>query len=95
MEKKVAKLFIHNNKQAVLLPAEYRFEGKEVFIHKDPETDNIILARKHETWASFFAELEKIPAEIPADFLTHEDRQQGFHDRDPFAGWRDDETLYA
>ncbi|MBK5203979.1 MAG: AbrB/MazE/SpoVT family DNA-binding domain-containing protein, partial [Polaromonas sp.] len=42
----VAKLFINGRSQAVRLPAAYRFDSKEVFVRKDPETGDVILSRK-------------------------------------------------
>jgi antitoxin VapB len=77
-----AKLFMNGRSQAVRLPAEFRFEGKEVFIRRDPETGDVVLSRRRSDWSQFFALLDQ--AEVPADFLTPEDRQQGEHDRDPF-----------
>jgi antitoxin VapB len=37
------------------LPSEFRFEGKEVFIRQDPETGDVILSRRPDSWQSFFA----------------------------------------
>ena len=36
------------------LPAEFRFEGKEVFIRKDEKTGDVILSRRPESWDAFF-----------------------------------------
>jgi len=51
---KTAKLFKNGRSQAVRLPAEFRFEGKEVFIRKDEKTGDVILSRRPESWAEFF-----------------------------------------
>ena len=83
----VAKLFINGRSQAVRLPAAYRFDTKEVFIHKDQETGNVILSRKPATWDDFFLALEG--ADVPADFLGKEERTQPATDRDAFKGWRE------
>jgi antitoxin VapB len=80
----VAKLFTNGRSQAVRLPAAYRFDAKEVFIRQDPETGDVILSRKPANWDGFFAVLKG--AEIPADFLCAEERNQTPHNRDPFAG---------
>jgi antitoxin VapB len=80
-----AKLFTNGRSQAVRLPAEFRFEGTEVFVRRDPATGDVILSRKPDSWAGFFAALEGV--EIPADFLSASERDQGPHDRDPFEGW--------
>lgn len=39
-----AKLFKNGRSQAVRLPAEFRFEGDEVLIRRDPVTGDIILS---------------------------------------------------
>jgi antitoxin VapB len=75
----VAKLFINGRSQAVRLPAAYRFDTKEVFIHQDPESGDVILSRKPSTWDDFFAALKK--ADIPADFLDEKERKQKAQDR--------------
>jgi len=82
-----AKLFTNGRSQAVRLPAAYRFDTKEVFIRQDPETGDVILSRKPNSWDDFFAAL--IGSEVPADFLDHTERAQEPQDRDPFEGWRE------
>jgi antitoxin VapB len=79
-----AKLFMNGRSQAVRLPAEFRFEGKEVFIRRDPDTGDVVLSRRRHDWDRFFALLKE--ADVPKDFLTPEDRQQGEQDRDPLEG---------
>ncbi len=81
----IAKLFTNGRSQAVRLPAAYRFDTKEVFIRQDPETGDVILSRKPATWDDFFIALKD--ANVPADFLDEKERNQGRHNRDPFAGW--------
>ena len=83
----VAKLFINGRSQAVRLPVAYRFDAKEVFIRQDPETGDVILSRRPTTWDGFFAALKS--AEVPADFLSEKERNQGTQNRDPFEGWRE------
>jgi antitoxin VapB len=77
-----AKLFTTGRSQAVRLPMEYRFEGTEVFIRRDPVTGDVILSRRPESWDDLFALDET--TEVPADFMTEADRNQGEHNRDPF-----------
>lgn len=84
---KTAKLFSNGRSQAVRLPAEYRFEGSEVFIRRDPDTGEVILSSKPEDWRGFFALLDE--ADIPADFLGERDRRQGGQGQDPFAEWQE------
>jgi antitoxin VapB len=38
-----AKLFRNGRSQAVRLPAEFRFEGTEVEVHRDPESGAVVL----------------------------------------------------
>ena len=82
-----AKLFMNGRSQAVRLPAEFRFETTEVFIRRDPTTGDVILSRRPRNWEGFFAAL--VDADVPADFLSDRERNQGDDDRDLFAGWRE------
>ncbi len=65
---RTAKLFRNGRSQAVRLPAEYRFEGHEVFIRQDPETGDVILSRRPDSWESFFSLTQE--AGVPEDFIT-------------------------
>jgi antitoxin VapB len=66
-----AKLFRNGRSQAVRLPAEYRFEGTEVFVRRDPATGDVILSRRPESWSDFFQLVTTI--DVPDDFLTDRD----------------------
>jgi antitoxin VapB len=44
MSEKTAKLFMNGRSQAVRLPKEFRFEGKEVYVHREGE--QVILSPK-------------------------------------------------
>jgi antitoxin VapB len=81
----VAKLFMNGKSQAVRLPVAYRFDTKEVFIRRDQETGDVILSRKPAGWDEFLSAIQG--AEMPADFLSKAEREQGARDGDPFAGW--------
>jgi len=70
---KTAKLFKNGRSQAVRLPAEFRFSSQEVFIRKDPETGDVILSHKPESWDNLFAFADSV--EIPSDFLSSRDRR--------------------
>lgn len=85
--RQVAKLFVNGRSQAVRLPLAYRFDAKEVFIRKDPETGDIILSRKPSNWDNFFSLLKNI--NIPEDFLNPSERNQQTQNRDPFEGWNE------
>lgn len=68
---KTAKLFRNGRSQAVRLPAEFRFEGKEVLIRKDPATGNVILSQEQkpeETWKDFLELAARLRAEAPEEF---------------------------
>jgi antitoxin VapB len=83
----LAKLFTNGRSQAVRLPAAFRFDTKEVFIRHDPDTADVILSRKPDSWDDFFAALKG--AEVPPDFLDQTERTREPQDRDPFEGWRE------
>ncbi|MDD2893700.1 MAG: type II toxin-antitoxin system VapB family antitoxin [Halothiobacillaceae bacterium] len=78
----VAKLFTNGRSQAVRLPSAYRFDTKEVFIHRDSKTGDVILSRRPTTWDSFFNALQA--AEVPCDFLDADERHQEQPEREPF-----------
>jgi antitoxin VapB len=87
MTAKTAKLFTTGRSQAVRLPAEFRFEGSEVFIRRDAGTGDVILSRRPDSWNGLFELYGK--DEVPRDFLTPSDRKQLPQDRDPFKGWKE------
>ncbi len=64
---RTAKLFLNGRSQAVRLPADLRFEGKEVFIRQDPASGDVILSRRPVSWDRFFELTKK--AAVPEDFL--------------------------
>ena len=68
-----AKLFMNGRSQAVRLPAVFRFDCKEVFIRKDPDTGDIILSRKPGSWDDFFKLMETI--EVPEEFMADRDNE--------------------
>lgn len=85
MTHQVAKLFTHAGKQAVRLPAEFRFEGDEVYIRRDPRNGNVILSSQpHLPWLEFIAQRHRLGS-VPMDFLA--DRVQGTQRRDALESW--------
>lgn len=80
----VAKLFMNGRSQAVRLPATFRFEEKEVFIRRDPETGDVILSRKPQSLDHVFEMIKEL--DVPEDFLSETERAQDTALRDPFAG---------
>lgn len=65
---RTAKLFRNGRSQAVRLPAEYRFEGAEVYIRRDPKNGDVILSRRPESWEGFFELMKTV--EVSKDFLA-------------------------
>lgn len=78
-----AKIFTTGRSQAVRLPLEFRFDCSEVYIRRDPATGDVVLSRRPDAWDGFFALYQS--TDVPADFMSEADRQQGEHARDPFA----------
>ena len=63
---RIAKLFRNGRSQAVRLPSDYRFEGSEVYVRRDPATGDVILSRRPESWEDFFELMKSI--DVPSDF---------------------------
>lgn len=87
MPTRTAKIFTTGRSQAVRLPAEFRFEGKEVFVRRDPATGDVILSYKPDSWDGLFELYDK--DQVPEDFMSTADRNQNSQDRDPFEGWQE------
>jgi antitoxin VapB len=56
----VAKLFRNGRSQAVRLPREFRFEGTEVSVRRDPETGDVILSPRRKSLKEFFDLLDSL-----------------------------------
>jgi antitoxin VapB len=63
-----AKVFQNGRSQAVRLPAEFRFDTKEVYVRRDPATGDVILSRRPSDWEAFFKLVDE--GGIPQDFLA-------------------------
>ena len=74
----VAKLFMNGRSQAVRLPAEFRFDETEIYIRRDPVSDDIVLSRRRGDWEEYFQLIKSL--DVPQDFMA--DR------RDPPPQWR-------
>ena len=70
IETRIAKLFKNGASQAVRLPAEFRFDGDEVYITRDDATGDVVLSNRPgaKTWSDFFSLLRAI--DVPADFMA-------------------------
>ena len=68
-ETRIAKLFKNGASQAVRLPAEFRFEGEEVYATRDEATGDVVLSSRPgaKAWGDFFEMLRAI--EVPEDFM--------------------------
>jgi antitoxin VapB len=65
---KTAKIFRNGRSQAVRLPSEFRFEGSEVYVRRDPKSGDVILSRRPESWKGFFELMKTV--EVPEGFLS-------------------------
>jgi len=79
--RQTAKLFMNGRSQAVRLPAEFRFDGKEVYIERQGEA--VILRPKAKDWEEFFARDPVMPSDFMLDRKDEppQDREF-FHDLD-------------
>ncbi len=59
------KLITTNQSQTVQLPKAFRFEGSEVFIHREGKTG--ILSPKPKSWDGFFSSAERPSADFMAE----------------------------
>lgn len=69
-ETRIAKLFKNGSSQAVRLPAEFRFEGDEVYVTRDEVTGDVVLSDRPgaKTWRDFFDLMRTI--DVPDDFMA-------------------------
>jgi antitoxin VapB len=81
---KVAKLFKNGASQAVRLPAEFRFEGDEVYATQDERTGDVLLSNRPgaAAWKEFFTFLRSI--DVPDDFMQGRPMNQPPVDRQLF-----------
>lgn len=71
--KQTAKVFMTGRSQAIRIPAEFRFNSKEVFIRRDEKTGDVVLSSRP-SWKEILDRID--PADIPEDFLSPEERNQ-------------------
>lgn len=77
-----AKLFVNGRSQAVRLPAEFRFEGKEVYVER--VEGGILLRAKPQTVADWLEDVYTHTEAFPDDFLVDRDQVGILQDRDFF-----------
>lgn len=82
-ETRKAKLFEQGASQAVLLPAEFRFEGDEVLIYRDELTRQVTLSPQPDAraWEEFLA--MRRPELVPDDWMKDRPLNQISPDREP------------
>jgi antitoxin VapB len=70
IETRTAKLFKNGASQAVRLPAEFRFEGEEIFVSRDEATGDVLLSTRPgaRTWGEFFELVRSL--DLPDDFMS-------------------------
>jgi antitoxin VapB len=69
-----AKLFTTGGSQAVRLPAEFRFEGDEVDIRRDPVTGDVVLSKPIASWEEYFDWVRTL--DLPSDLLRGRDQPE-------------------
>jgi len=76
-----AKLFKNGRSQAVRLPAEFRFEGDEVLIRRDPVTGDVILSPRNKKFEDWVKLRDRLLPDIPKEDLAALDdlRDKGPH----------------
>lgn len=69
-ETRTAKLFKNGSSQAVRLPAEFRFEGDEIYISRDDTSGDVVLSSRPsaKTWDDFFEYVHRL--DVPEDFMA-------------------------
>jgi antitoxin VapB len=69
-ETRIAKLFKNGSSQAVRLPAEFRFDGDEVYVTRDETTGDVVLSNRPgaKVWRDFFGMMQAI--NVPDEFMA-------------------------
>jgi antitoxin VapB len=69
-----AKLFRIGGSQAVLLPAEFRFEGDQVDIRRDSVTGDVVPSKPTVSWDEYFDWVRTL--DLPSDFLREREQPE-------------------
>ena len=67
-----AKVFMSGRSQAVRIPAEFRFPGKEVYLRRDAQSGDVILSQSPGSLREILTALHEL--NIPEDFLSPAER---------------------
>ena len=71
MRTQTARLLNSGRSQAVRLPAEFRFEGNEVFIRRDERNGDVILSEKRAAWSTWKEYFRlRNSASVPKEFMA-------------------------
>jgi antitoxin VapB len=83
-ETRVAKLFMNGASQAVRLPADFRFDGDEVFITRDDATGDLLLSKKPgvKVWNEFLEFMSTV--DVPEEFMAERPMNSLPGERDVF-----------
>jgi len=83
-ETRIAKLFKNGSSQAVRLPAEFRFDGDEVYATRDEVTGDVVLSDRPGTkvWSDFFEMMHAI--DVPEEFMADRPMNRPPLERDLF-----------
>lgn len=67
---RTAKLFRNGASQAVRLPSDFRFEGREVYVSRDGSTGDVLLSTRPGAgvWSEFFQLVHS--DDTASDFMT-------------------------
>ncbi len=84
-ETRIAKLFKNGSSQAVRLPAEFRFEGDEVYATRDEVTGDVVLSNRPgvKVWQEFFEMIRSI--NVPDSFMADRPMNLPTQERNLFA----------
>jgi len=67
---RIAELFKNGSSQAVHLPAEFQFDGGEVYVTRNDITGDVVLSEHPgaQEWPDFFEMMRSI--DVPAEFMA-------------------------
>ena len=70
IQTRTAKLFKNGSSQAVRLPAEFRFNTKEIYMTRDDDTGDVVLSScpGKRAWETFWDLLQHI--DVPSNFMA-------------------------
>jgi antitoxin VapB len=85
LETRIAKLFKNGASQAVRLPAEFRFDGEEVYATRNEVTGDVILSHRPgaNAWRDFFEMMRAI--DVPEDFMADRPMNRPPRERSAFS----------